>query len=212
MATSGCSDLRAGLPDGMDTVRQVERFVFADGTFDATTVLNDPPTGIVTIAGSATEDQTLTADTAALADQDGIGAMHYQWQRETGDGFVNVGADQATYTLGDADVGATISVVVSYIDLNGSPEQLVSGSTDTVANVNDAPVITAHGGGSSADITTPENTAVAATLTAADVDGPTLGWSIAGGADAALVPHRRRDRRAVLRGGARFRASGRQRP
>ena len=179
-------DLRAGLPDGMDTVRQVERFVFADGTFGAATVLNDPPTGIVTIAGSATEDQTLTADTTALADQDGIGATHYQWQRENDDGFVNVGSDQATYTLGDADVGATISVVVSYIDLNGSSEQLVSGSTDTVANINDAPVITAHGGGSSADISTLENTAVAATLAAADVDGPTLGYSIAGGADAAL--------------------------
>ena len=44
-------DLRVGLPDGMDTVRQVERFVFADATFDASTVLNDPPTGGVTILG-----------------------------------------------------------------------------------------------------------------------------------------------------------------
>ena len=88
-------DLRVGLPDGMDPVRQVERFVFADGTFDATTVLNDPPTGGVTISGSATEDQTLTVDAAALADQDGLGALHYQWQRDAGGGFVNVGADQS---------------------------------------------------------------------------------------------------------------------
>ena len=66
-------------------------------------------------------------------------------------------------------------------------------------------------GGSSADITTPENIALAASLTAGDVDGPALAWSIAGGADAALVPDRRRERRAVVRDGAGFRASGRPR-
>ena len=119
-------DLRVGLPDGMDSVRQVERFVFADGTFDATTVLNDPPTGGVTILGSATEDQTLTVDAAALADEDGLGALHYQWQRDAGGGFVNVGADQSSYTPGDADVGAMIRVIVSYTDLNGAPEQVVA--------------------------------------------------------------------------------------
>ena len=174
-------DLRVGLPDGINSVRQVERFVFADGTFDATTVLNDPPTGGVTILGSATEDQTLTVDAAALADQDGLGALHYQWQRDAGGGFVNVGADQSGYTSGDADVGAMIRVIVSYTDLNGAPEQVIA-AAGPVANVNDAPVI----GGSSADITTPENTALAASLTASDVDGPALAWSIAGGADAVL--------------------------
>ena len=101
--------------------------MFADGTFDATTVLNDPPTGGVAILGSATEDQTLTVDAAALADEDGLGALHYQWQRDAGGGFVNVGADQASYTPGDADVGAMIRVIVSYTDLNGAPEQVISG-------------------------------------------------------------------------------------
>jgi hypothetical protein len=33
--------------------------------------------------------------------------------------LVNVGADQATYTLGDADVGGTVRVVVSYTDGQG---------------------------------------------------------------------------------------------
>ena len=135
-------DLRVGLPDGMDTVRQVERFVFADATFDATTVLNDPPTGGVTILGSATEDQTLTADLSALADQDGLGAPHYRWQRDAGAGFVDVGADAASYALGDDDVGATVRVIVSYTDLNGAHEQVIAAS-GPVANVNDAPVITA---------------------------------------------------------------------
>ncbi len=59
----------------------------------------------MTITGTATEDQVLTANTSALADPAGLGTLHYQWQRNTGSGFVNVGTDQATYALGDADVG-----------------------------------------------------------------------------------------------------------
>jgi hypothetical protein len=173
-------DLRVGLPDGMDSVRQVERFVFADATFDAATVLNDPPTGGVTLGG-ATEDQTLVADTSALADQDGLGALHFQWQRDAGAGFVDVGTDQASYTPGDADVGAILRVIVSYTDLNGAHEQ-VSATAGPVANLNDAPVI----GGGDADVTIPENTLVVASLTASDIDGPALAWSIAGGADASL--------------------------
>ena len=147
-------DLRVGLPDGMDFVREVERFVFADATFDVATVLNDPPTGGVTILGSATEDQTLTADLSTLADQDGLGAPHYRWQRDAGGGFVDVGAERQANALGDADVGATVRVTASYTDLNGAHEQVIA-AAGPVANVNDAPAATANGGGSSAQITTP---------------------------------------------------------
>jgi Ca2+-binding RTX toxin-like protein len=37
-------DLRAGSPDGTDTLVNMEGFTFTDGTFGASTVLNDPPT------------------------------------------------------------------------------------------------------------------------------------------------------------------------
>ncbi len=37
-------DLRSGSPDGTDTLVNMEGFVFTDGTFDATTVLNVAPT------------------------------------------------------------------------------------------------------------------------------------------------------------------------
>src|SRR5215204_6691277 len=40
------ADLRPGAPDGSDTVREVENFQFADGTFPAATVLNAAPTDI----------------------------------------------------------------------------------------------------------------------------------------------------------------------
>ena len=41
--------------------------------------LNDAPTGAVTISGTATQNQTLTAANT-LADADGLGSIAYQWQ------------------------------------------------------------------------------------------------------------------------------------
>ena len=79
--------------------------------------VNDAPTGTVTISGTATEDQVLTASNT-LADADGLGAISYQWQR---DGVNIAGATGATYTLGDADVGHAINVVASYTDGHGTP-------------------------------------------------------------------------------------------
>jgi hypothetical protein len=71
--------------------------------------VNDPHTGGAAITGTAAEDQVLSA-VSTLADIDGLGTLHYQWQHDVGSGFVNVGADQATYTLGDADIGGVVRV------------------------------------------------------------------------------------------------------
>ena len=58
--------------------------------------------------------------------------------------------------------------------------------TITVTNVNEAPVITSNGGGTTASISVPENTTAVTTVTATDPDaGTTLTYSISGGADAA---------------------------
>ena len=99
--------------------------------------VNDAPVGIPTIIGTSTEDQTLTANTAGIADADGLGAFSYQWLRN---GVAIGGATASTYTLGDADVGTQISVEVSYTDAHGTSEgPLTSAQTAPVANVNDAP-------------------------------------------------------------------------
>jgi hypothetical protein len=82
--------------------------------------------------GTANENQVLTADTSTLADADGLGTLHYQWQRDSGSGFVNVGADQATYALAAADVGAVIRVVTSYVDAQGTAEAATSAATATI--------------------------------------------------------------------------------
>ena len=98
--------------------------------------VNDLPSGLPTITGTATEDQTLTAVTSGISDADGLGAFSYQWLR---DGSTIGGATGSTYTLGDADVGAKISVRVSYTDGHSTAESLTSAETAAVVNVNDLP-------------------------------------------------------------------------
>ena len=98
--------------------------------------LNDAPIGVPTITGTSTEDETLTAVTSAILDDDGLGTFSFQWQR----GGVNItDATNNTYVLTDADVGAAIRVVVSYIDGQGQAETVLSADTALIANVNDAP-------------------------------------------------------------------------
>ncbi|WP_421950936.1 M10 family metallopeptidase C-terminal domain-containing protein [Pelagibacterium sp.] len=97
---------------------------------------NDAPQGGVSILGDAAENQTLSADVSTLGDPDGLGALGYQWQRDTGSGFSDIaGATASTYTLTDDDAQALVRVVVSYIDLGGTPESVASAATPPVADV-----------------------------------------------------------------------------
>ena len=138
----------------------------ATSTATATiTSTNDAPTGGVSITGTQTENQVLTA-VSTLADSDGLGTLHYQWQRNTGSGFTNVGTDQATYTLGDADYASLIRVVVSYTDGQGFANSATSSSTSAISGVNDA-----HTGGASITGTPTENQVLTAVSTLADIDG-----------------------------------------
>jgi len=154
-------------------IRVVIYYTDAGGTVESATSavtspianVNDPHTGGVSITGTATEDQVLTA-VSTLADADGIGTLHYQWQRDTGSGYVNVGADQATYTLGDADVGGVVRVVVYYTDAHGTVESSTSAGTSPIVNVNDP-----HTGGVSITGTAAEDEVLTAVSTLADADG-----------------------------------------
>ncbi|MGY4879723.1 hypothetical protein ACLUEY_17830, partial [Vreelandella aquamarina] len=79
--------------------------------------VNDSPAGDVIITGTATEDETLTADTSDLADKDGLGTFSYAWKA---DGTAITGATSSTYTLTQAEVGKAITVAVSYTDGEGT--------------------------------------------------------------------------------------------
>ena len=108
----------------------------------AVTNINDSPTGSVTIEGTAAEDETLTANTDTLADDDGLGTLNYQWQSNTGanGAFENIeNATSQTYILGDNDVGREVQVIASYTDDGGMDETLTSAPTTAVININDEP-------------------------------------------------------------------------
>ena len=130
-------------------VRVLVNYIDGNGTVEALTSasttavtnINDVPTGGITISGQATEDQTLTAQTDTLDDADGLGTLNYQWQRSDGSGdFENIAnATGETYTLGDADVGREVQVVVSYTDGNNTAESLNLMPTAEVGTANIAP-------------------------------------------------------------------------
>lgn len=100
-------------------------------------VNNIPPTGVPTITGVAQVFETLTADTSAIFDGNGIfdGAFSYRWfSRITGrDYFPIAGATDSTYRLKRSDEGKTIKVEVSFTDSAGSREgPLTSAATAAV--------------------------------------------------------------------------------
>ncbi|WP_371158137.1 hypothetical protein [Jannaschia sp. 2305UL9-9] len=91
------------------------------------------PDPSVAITGAATENATLMAELSGLTGVLGsdAGTPAYRWLR---DGDSISGATDATYTLGQDDVGAEISVRVT---LGG--DTLTSAATATIENVNDSP-------------------------------------------------------------------------
>jgi len=93
---------------------------------------NDLPAGRPVISGIVQLDQTLTANTSSISDDDGLGSFSYQWLR---DGSAIAGADNATYQLQGEDFGAKISVQVSYVDAFSASEMVTSNQTAPVANV-----------------------------------------------------------------------------
>ena len=111
-------------------------FTVNDGTVDSTvatmnivvSAVNDLPTGTVTISGTATQGQILTAANN-LADADGIGVISYQWQAA---GVDILGATASVYTLNQTEVGKAITVKASYNDALGTPESKVSAPTSEV--------------------------------------------------------------------------------
>ncbi len=92
---------------------------------------NTPATGLPTISGTPQVGQTLTADTSAIADSDGLAnvSYSYQWIAEGSD---IDGATGSTYTLTSSEQGQTIQVRVSFRDDADNDETLTSDATATV--------------------------------------------------------------------------------
>ena len=94
---------------------------------------NSPATGAPTIGGTAQVGEKLTADTSAIADEDGLDNVQYEYQwlssRDTEIG----GATSSTYTVQASDESKAITVQVSFTDDAGNGETLTSGATEAVA-------------------------------------------------------------------------------
>ena len=96
--------------------------------------VNDAPTGAVSINDTTPMQGQLLSASNTLADADGLGAISYRWQR---DGRDIVGANGASYTTTQADVGHLLQVIASYTDAHGTAESVASAATAAVANFND---------------------------------------------------------------------------
>jgi hypothetical protein len=90
--------------------------------------------GAVTIEGTATFGQTLTAVTTGLTSTPAValGTLSYQWKRSGKDISGATGATDSTYTLAEGDIGATIAVAVTTGNTRGS---VVSGATSAVSKI-----------------------------------------------------------------------------
>ncbi|MFC3615324.1 beta strand repeat-containing protein [Lutimaribacter marinistellae] len=120
---------------GVDLIRNtVETVVFNDMSMSYDELggqSNNEPNGAVTITGDLVAGETLTADTSTLSDSDGLGVLSYQWLRNGAD---IAGATGQTHQLTADDVGAAMSVRVSYTDGLGTNETVTSAATDQVAS------------------------------------------------------------------------------
>ena len=98
--------------------------------------VNNLPTGLPSITGTAQVGKTLTASVTGIADADGIASTTFAYQWVSNDGTSETDIEDATtstYSPSDSDVGKTIKVRVSFTDDARNAETLTSLATTTVA-------------------------------------------------------------------------------
>ena len=92
---------------------------------------NSPATGAPTIGGTPQVEQTLTADTSPIDDQDGLTNVSYSYQWIAGGTDIE-GATGSSYTLTASEQGKTIQVKVTFTDDADNEETLTSEATAEV--------------------------------------------------------------------------------
>ena len=93
---------------------------------------NSEPTGLPTINGTPQVGETLTADTSAIDDEDGLTNATFQYQWIAGGSDID-GATGSSYLLTSSEQGQTIRVRVTFTDDAGNAESLTSAATVAVA-------------------------------------------------------------------------------
>ena len=93
---------------------------------------NSPATGAPTISGTVRVGETLTAETSAIADADGMSGAVFSYQWLANDAEIT-GATSDRYTLVDADLDKAVKVRVIFNDDDDNEEKLTSEATAAVA-------------------------------------------------------------------------------
>ena len=92
---------------------------------------NGEATGLPTITGTPQVDQTLTASTSAINDEDGLEDVSYSYQWISGGSDID-GATGSSYTLTSSELGKTLKVRVTFTDDADNAESLTSVATTAV--------------------------------------------------------------------------------
>jgi hypothetical protein len=156
------------LSSGVLTLANIQdntNLVFKD-TNSLSTKINHLPTGSLDITGAAFKGHVLTASNS-FSDIDGVGRISYVWLEND---EIIPDATQSTYKLTQENAGKNIKVKASYIDLQDTPESVVSNSV--LISPNSAPTGTISISG-----TTIQNQVLTASNNLADADGlGTIGY------------------------------------
>ena len=109
-----------------------EETLTSEATVAVAAAPNHRATGAPTVSGTPQVDETLTADTANIADQDGLTGVSYRYQWSAGGADIE-GATGSTYILTASEQGQTIQVKVTFTDDRNNQETLTSEATVEVA-------------------------------------------------------------------------------
>jgi Ca2+-binding RTX toxin-like protein len=144
----------AARADGIDTVWNVEQLQFAPAVaggapvvIQTSTLFPHPAQGAPVLATTAPATMAapvagiaVTASTTGITDANGLAGVtfNYQWQAN---GVNIIGANASSFTPTGAEVGATLQVVVTFVDNGGFSELVTSVPTGAVV-APPAPVLT----------------------------------------------------------------------
>ena len=120
--------VRVAFTDGADN----QETLTSEATAEVTAAPNRSATGKPAIDGTPQVDQTLTADTSPIDDEDGLTNVSYRYQWLAGGTDIS-GATGSSYTLTASEQGKTVQVRVTFTDDRNNAETLTSVATDAVA-------------------------------------------------------------------------------
>ena len=151
------------LVSGNDVVRTLTRTL----NIGAPAPANSPPTGLPTITGTPRVGETLTAETGAIADANGLANATFTYQWLGNDGNLS-GQTLQTLALTSLNLGTDISVRVRFTDDDGFNETLTSTEVTVEAATTNSPPT---GRPTVAGLFAQEQELTADTVNVADADG-----------------------------------------